>query len=435
MGESRHQIDPDATVVIICIVRTLRFLTQHVRSYLVTAKVLVVLMSTFVQLALVVFIVMYEFGIVGNIVFAGALCNPEYAATRENPLLPLGFFPSYPCFTDTRVTQSRAPNFCETFLNSCLQYGDIPNVGVEASEYASQALCTGISWDDESLGHSLCHIPDQNATTCGCVNEQSKNITALAHRCDLDMAGVPREATSRGVPHEKLGVTCSDPPCTDSAFSTSNGPANGGYLWLNFDRLHLALVTLVSVMLENKWHIIMDGFSGCAGGWAKVFFISFYLVAVFVLTNLIVVLFLKTHDIVETQALAGENMRGRKRSATLDQNDTGAGPDGHRTTIGTRCGLTLHMGAEKAYRRRLRDVLGTSSALNPENGPPGLQHDYPNRQEEEEESTTEKTTQKRSAKVTSRLLIERDAVLRKLEKAQRDLEDAEAHRIAVLINN
>ena len=64
-----------------------------------------------------------------------------------------------------------------------------------------------------------------------------------------------------------------------------------------------------------------------------------------------------------------------------------------------------------------------------------MQHDYPNRQEEEEESTTEKTTQKRSAKVTSRLLIERDAVLRKLEKAQRDLEDAEAHRIAVLINN
>eukprot|EP01001_Neometanema_parovale_P004192 NODE_157_length_3105_cov_115.241784_g146_i0.p1 GENE.NODE_157_length_3105_cov_115.241784_g146_i0~~NODE_157_length_3105_cov_115.241784_g146_i0.p1 ORF type:complete len:1002 (+),score=144.56 NODE_157_length_3105_cov_115.241784_g146_i0:392-3007(+) len=67
----------------------------------------------------------------------------------------------------------------------------------------------------------------------------------------------------------------------DSAFALSN------YYAFNFDTFWASYVTVFCLMVVNNWHIIMEGYRMATSNLAVVYFISFYIVTVVVVMNII----------------------------------------------------------------------------------------------------------------------------------------------------
>ena len=57
----------------------------------------------------------------------------------------------------------------------------------------------------------------------------------------------------------------------------------------NFNDLASALVTLFELLMVNNWHVIMDGCTAASGTeWSRLFFVSFWLITVVIMTNIVV---------------------------------------------------------------------------------------------------------------------------------------------------
>merc|ERR1719369_1530037 len=61
-----------------------------------------------------------------------------------------------------------------------------------------------------------------------------------------------------------------------------------GYYYLNnFHNLPRAYVTLFELMVVNNWFIIMEGYASVTGDWSRIFFMSFYLFTMVVVTIIV----------------------------------------------------------------------------------------------------------------------------------------------------
>ncbi|GLE00930.1 hypothetical protein PINS_up009727 [Pythium insidiosum] len=77
-------------------------------------------------------------------------------------------------------------------------------------------------------------------------------------------------------------LSLGDPRLKNTLFGTSNYYAN------NFNDMASAMTTLFEVLLVNNWNVIMEGVEAVTSRWSRIYFISFYFVAVIIVFNLVV---------------------------------------------------------------------------------------------------------------------------------------------------
>ena len=71
-------------------------------------------------------------------------------------------------------------------------------------------------------------------------------------------------------------------------YNSENTSALGYYYLNNFHNLPRAYVTLFELMVVNNWHIIMEGYASVTGtDWSRIFFMSFYLFTMVVVTIIV----------------------------------------------------------------------------------------------------------------------------------------------------
>ena len=63
--------------------------------------------------------------------------------------------------------------------------------------------------------------------------------------------------------------------------------AADGYYLNNFDSYSRALITLFELMVVNNWQVIMFGVVAVTNKWSQIYFLSFYIMTVMVVLNLI----------------------------------------------------------------------------------------------------------------------------------------------------
>ena len=88
---------------------------------------------------------------------------------------------------------------------------------------------------------------------------------------------------------------CCKNSSVESAFSTE-----GAYYLNNFKDLPRSYVTLFELMVVNNWNIIMEGFAIVVGDWSRIFFMTYYLSNMIVLT-IVVSLILESFLLIQQQ--------------------------------------------------------------------------------------------------------------------------------------
>jgi hypothetical protein len=66
------------------------------------------------------------------------------------------------------------------------------------------------------------------------------------------------------------------------------GVAPAGYILMNYNDFASALITLFALLVVNNWHVQMEVAVAVTGPYARLYFISWYLVAVTLMLNLVV---------------------------------------------------------------------------------------------------------------------------------------------------
>ena len=66
--------------------------------------------------------------------------------------------------------------------------------------------------------------------------------------------------------------------------------SNSNYYALNFESFYQACVTLWCLMVVNNWFVIVDGYRAASGNWVLVYFISFWLISVLLIMNIVTAL-------------------------------------------------------------------------------------------------------------------------------------------------
>ena len=66
------------------------------------------------------------------------------------------------------------------------------------------------------------------------------------------------------------------------------GQPNVEYALNNFNDFGSALVTLFELLVVNNWNVIMDQAVAVSNDWARIYFVSWFILAVMVMSNLIV---------------------------------------------------------------------------------------------------------------------------------------------------
>ena len=88
--------------------------------------------------------------------------------------------------------------------------------------------------------------------------------------------------------YAQLGVTLFGGRLSSERWAQEHPDAPPDYYLCNFNDFGSALVTLFELLVVNNWHVVMQDVVDVTSDWARVYFISWYLLAVVILTNLIV---------------------------------------------------------------------------------------------------------------------------------------------------
>ena len=127
------------------------------------------------------------------------------------------------------------------------------------------------------------------------------------------------------------------------------------YHALNFDSFYRAMVTLFSQLVVNNWPIVMEGAVAATNAWAHLYFISFYLICVLCVLNVLVAFLLDAYQsrelaIQKTAAFqfsSGELQRNVSSAVTLEGSHpiVQTLPKWHRSLIraGERNGVNIRM--------------------------------------------------------------------------------------------
>merc|ERR1719395_36313 len=80
------------------------------------------------------------------------------------------------------------------------------------------------------------------------------------------------------------------------------GFAEGLYWSLTFNDILSGMITLFLVMLVNNWYIVADGYMLASGTiWCGIFFFAWYVIANFVMINIVVAVILDGTGVVSGQ--------------------------------------------------------------------------------------------------------------------------------------
>jgi two pore calcium channel protein len=88
--------------------------------------------------------------------------------------------------------------------------------------------------------------------------------------------------------YAQLGVVIFGGRIRTDTFPAGQEGASLPYALNNFNDFGSGLVTLFELLIVNNWHVITDVFVAATDDWARVYFISWYVLAVVVMSNLIV---------------------------------------------------------------------------------------------------------------------------------------------------
>merc|ERR1711871_282748 len=184
---------------------------------------------------------------------------------------PLGLNPAYPCFSDPVAlaihtdNDATPPHFCESFLSPVLRHTQGGRM------YTEGGLCAGVT--NVSAEHNFCGASwGLNSSLCACPTDP------------LDASQYGNESCTAGI-----------------------GPANKGFVALNFDTMANSFVTFFSLMMVNRWQIIMDvyveiardSYGEVGAGGARFFFLMFYLIVVAGLVNVIIASIVESYSDAE----------------------------------------------------------------------------------------------------------------------------------------
>ena len=101
-------------------------------------------------------------------------------------------------------------------------------------------------------------------------------------------AGCVTEITDDGGPGD-----WSTAPWRDTMFGS-----NPYYYQLNFDNIYSSFMTLFMLMIQNNWHVTVDGFVQCTGTkWVRAYFISFNCSTALILINIFIGVVLDMFDL------------------------------------------------------------------------------------------------------------------------------------------
>jgi len=102
------------------------------------------------------------------------------------------------------------------------------------------------------------------------------------------------------------------------------GTAPAGYILVNYNDFASALVTLFALLVVNNWYVHMEVAVAVTGPYARLYFISWYLVAVTIMLNLVVayVLDIDKDDAISSLAPTASGAVSR----TLDRHSHAAAP-------------------------------------------------------------------------------------------------------------
>merc|ERR1719350_1071795 len=84
-------------------------------------------------------------------------------------------------------------------------------------------------------------------------------------------------------------TNCCENTTVEAFYHVGVNDSGLGYYYLNnFHNLPRAYVTLFELMVVNNWHIIMEGYASVTGSdWSRIFFMSFYLFTMVVVTIIV----------------------------------------------------------------------------------------------------------------------------------------------------
>jgi two pore calcium channel protein, plant len=90
---------------------------------------------------------------------------------------------------------------------------------------------------------------------------------------------------------------------------------------LSFDTFGNTLMVLFSMTVVNNWHVIASGVTAVTSSWSILYFVSFYLLAVMVIVNVIVAFFLDVFsaqltgsDVDNPESIFEWKLRNRNRA-------------------------------------------------------------------------------------------------------------------------
>lgn len=97
--------------------------------------------------------------------------------------------------------------------------------------------------------------------------------------------------------------------------SSKQCPGNNLYFLMNFNDFGMSFVTLFQIMIINNWYVTTGMYMSCLGSkWPLLFFLLWYSVVIFLITNLVVAFFM---EIYSDQSVAKQELHARYKDVQI----------------------------------------------------------------------------------------------------------------------